>query len=181
MLEAAQWVFATAVHDATSDRIYLNGALVATGASVDPTASGNVTPKIGRWHQSTNEVLYGAVDEVSVWADALTDEEVATLAGSGGLADDPDVRSVVNTTGAYTAEAGDVVLAAGTFTVTLPTAVGLLGEEITVKNTGAGTITIGRTSSQTIDGAASNDSLAAQEARTYMSDGGGWHVIGGYL
>jgi hypothetical protein len=40
----------------------------------------------------------------------------------------------------------------GTFTVTLPTAVGVSGNIYIVKNSGAGTITVATTSSQTIDG-----------------------------
>jgi hypothetical protein len=51
----------------------------------------------------------------------------------------------------------DMILAdatSGTFTITLPTAVGLLGKQFTIKriNTNANNVTIGTTSSQTIDG-----------------------------
>lgn len=64
----------------------------------------------------------------------------------------------------------------GTFTVTLPTAVGAAGRQITIKNSGAGTITIATVSAQTIDGAATK-SLAVQYASaTVVSDGANWKV-----
>ena len=54
----------------------------------------------------------------------------------------------------YTATSSDSVIncTSGTFTVTLPTAVGITGRKYTIKNSGTGVITIGTTSSQTIDG-----------------------------
>lgn len=54
-------------------------------------------------------------------------------------------------TGTYTASATDhtIECTANTFTVTLPTAVGVTGRQYTVVNSGSGTITIGTTSSQT--------------------------------
>ena len=43
----------------------------------------------------------------------------------------------------------------GTFTVTLPTAVGKAGRVYIIKNSGSGVTTVGTTSSQTIDGVTS--------------------------
>jgi len=56
----------------------------------------------------------------------------------------------------YTITAADYMVDAtsGTFNITLPTAVGVAGKIFEVKNSGAGTITVDTTSSQTIDGAA---------------------------
>jgi hypothetical protein len=55
---------------------------------------------------------------------------------------------------AYTVSASDYQIEAtsGTFTVTLPTAVGITGRVYSIKNSGTGTITVATTSSQTIDG-----------------------------
>lgn len=54
-------------------------------------------------------------------------------------------------TGTYTATGNDhtIECTANTFTVTLPTAVGITGRIYYIVNSGAGTITIGTTSSQT--------------------------------
>lgn len=87
ILPADEWTFVVAVADNTSNRIYLNGALVTTGTAIDPAPTTNISPKIGFWMHSDNETLYGAVDEVSVWGAALTADEIATLytAGVGGV------------------------------------------------------------------------------------------------
>ena len=65
---------------------------------------------------------------------------------------------------------------AGTFTTTLPTAVGVTGKEYTVKNSGVGIITVATTSSQTIDGA-STKTLSAKASITVLSTGSNWIVL----
>jgi len=66
---------------------------------------------------------------------------------------------------------------AKSFTVTLPTAVGLLGRRFEIINSGTGTITIAATSSQTINGQ-SNQQLAAQyTSMTVVSDGANWKIV----
>jgi hypothetical protein len=60
---------------------------------------------------------------------------------------------------------------ANTFTVTLPTAVGITGRIFNIKNSGTGVITVDTTSSQTIDGITSQtlnqyDSMAVQSTGT---------------
>jgi len=61
----------------------------------------------------------------------------------------------VAVTGTYNIGTSDyfVDCTSNTFTVTLPNAVGVAGKIYIIKNSGAGTITLGTTSSQTIDGA----------------------------
>lgn len=91
ILTAGQWTFVCAVHDTTSNRIYLNGALVVTGTPNDPSPGTNVEPLIGLWNYGAGTggvgggpgVLYGAVDEVVVFGTALTDDQIATLWGTG--------------------------------------------------------------------------------------------------
>jgi len=64
-----------------------------------------------------------------------------------------------------------------TITITLPTAVGQTGRIHTIKNSGTGVVTIATTSSQTIDGAATQ-SLATQWSKiTVQSTGTNWIVI----
>lgn len=82
-------------------------------------------------------------------------------------------------TGAYTIDNTDCMVdcTAGTFTVTLPTAVGLEGKYFIVKNSGIGIITIDAYGSETIDGVL-NKILAVQyESLTMISDGTNWKVI----
>jgi hypothetical protein len=67
----------------------------------------------------------------------------------------------------------------GTFTVTLPTAVGITGKMFIVKNSGAGIITIATTSSQTIDGALT---IVANQWDSFQltSNGANWIITGSF-
>jgi hypothetical protein len=87
---------------------------------------------------------------------------------------------LVSVTSTYTVLSTDYFIecTSGTFTVTLPTAVGIGGKLYVIKNTGSGTITVATTSSQTIDGL-STISLIQDESIEISSDGSNWTIIGG--
>lgn len=87
-----------------------------------------------------------------------------------------DVASVSEAS-ILTVDAEEVVLASGTITLTLFTAVGNKGVIRIVKNTGSGTVTLDGNASETIDGATTKD-LAAGAYCTIISDGANWQVIG---
>lgn len=75
---------------------------------------------------------------------------------------------------AYTILATDEYVAVtATATVTLPAASSVpAGQKFIVKSVGSGvTTTVGRNGSNTINGAASNDSLSGNTAASYVSDG----------
>lgn len=99
--------------------------------------------------------------------------------GSGTLAltGDP-VQTAYNAQGStYTALATDCVInCTGTWTLTLPTAVGVSGRLYYIKNSGAGTITMAGTGGQTFDGVAS-PTVAAGASLTVCSDGANWLVL----
>jgi hypothetical protein len=83
----------------------------------------------------------------------------------------------------YTVDGTDAVVAgtAGTaFTVTLPTAVGINGRRITVKkvDASANAVTVGTTSSQTIDGATTFALATQYKFINVMSDGANWMNVG---
>lgn len=65
----------------------------------------------------------------------------------------------------------------GTFTVTLPTAVGRTGQIYVIKNSGAGVITIATTSAQTIDGSATQTISVQYNSYTVQSNGANWITI----
>jgi len=82
-------------------------------------------------------------------------------------------------TSTYTVDNEDCIVncTSGTFTVTLPTAVGLTGQYFVVKNSGTGVITIDGDGAETIDGAA-NKILAVQyESMTLVSNGANWIIV----
>ena len=65
----------------------------------------------------------------------------------------------------------------GTFTIGLPTAVGIEGKIYQIKNSGAGNITVDPNGAQTIDGS-STVVLGPKESLYIVSNGADW-VIGG--
>lgn len=82
-------------------------------------------------------------------------------------------------TGTYTATVSNYTIdcTANTFTVTLPTAVGITGRIYVIKNSGAGTITVGTTSSQTIDGVTTQTLATQYSSYTVQSNGANWIII----
>ena len=80
-------------------------------------------------------------------------------------------------TGAYTMTATDSVItcAAGTYTISLPTAVGIAGREYVIKRIGAtGTITIDPAGTETIDGSTTKTLTSQNEVIRIVSDGANW-------
>lgn len=65
----------------------------------------------------------------------------------------------------------------GTFTVTLPTAVGIEGQYFVIKNSGAGVITIEGDGSETIDGVTFKTLAVQYESMTVVSNGANWIVV----
>lgn len=85
-------------------------------------------------------------------------------------------------TGTYSATNLDYTIdcTSGTFTVTLPTAVGIPGRIYVISNSGAGTITVGTTSSQTFANVAATPTtltMAVVGSRTVQSNGANWLLI----
>ena len=64
----------------------------------------------------------------------------------------------------------------GTFTVTLPTAVGVSGQMYFIKNSGVGVVTVACTGGQTIDGLATQ-AVAAGACMQTCSDGANWIIL----
>lgn len=66
----------------------------------------------------------------------------------------------------------------GTFTITLPTAVGCRGRHYVIKNSGTGVLTIATTSSQTIDGASTKILGVQYGGYNLTSDNINWKITG---
>ncbi len=70
---------------------------------------------------------------------------------------------------------------ANSFTITLPSAVILFSKTYIVKNTGAGTITINTTSSQTVDGGASGTvTILAGKSKHFTSNSANWIITAAF-
>lgn len=120
----------------------------------------------------TNTTLYGiAVVPTQALNGFGTATPTSTLHTTGSFA-----AGYTEKTANYTLTATDrlVNCTANSFTITLPTAVGITGREYLIKNTGsATTITIATTSSQTIDGSAPGTITTLIPLRV-VSDGANW-------
>jgi hypothetical protein len=84
----------------------------------------------------------------------------------------------VSASSAYTATTLNYVIdcISGTFTVTLPTAAGITGQQFIIKNSGAGSITVDPDGSQTIDGS-TTQVLSQYDSITIVSNGTNWIII----
>ena len=165
--------------------LYFNGVLVGSSANVTVGAGGtNRRFAIGGMTTAASQCRYykGRWAQAAIYNTALTATQVANHYNAG-VVNDPRYSSVRAVTATYAVTASDhIILANGTFTVTLPTAVGIAGRMYTIKNTGAGTITVAQTGSETTDGSTTDTTIATTKAaRTFMSDGLGWQIIDGYL
>ena len=81
----------------------------------------------------------------------------------------------------YTATDSDQTIdCAGTFTVTLPTAVGIKGKIYVVKNSGTGTITIDGDGSETIDAALTQSIAVQYKSLVIQSTDAVWVIIESY-
>ena len=87
-------------------------------------------------------------------------------------------RKITTVNANYTVLTNDDIVRANanTFTITLPTAMGISGKIYQIKNAGGGTVTLEADGSQTIDGQP-NFTLAPTDNMVVMSNGVGWDVL----
>lgn len=98
---------------------------------------------------------------------------VSELEVTGGV-----IMAYVAKTANYTLTSTDYTVdcTSGTFTVTLPTAVGCTGKIYNIKNTGTGVITIEGDGTETIDGSLFQ-TLIQWENLTVQSTGSAWIIL----
>jgi hypothetical protein len=101
----------------------------------------------------------------------------AWVEGGGGAAS--TTLPFTNQTSNYTVDNLDCVIncTSGTFTVTLPTAVGIEGQYYIIKNSGTGVITIDGNGSETIDGTVNRTLSVQYESMTLVSNGVNWIIV----
>ncbi|MBA2312753.1 MAG: LamG domain-containing protein [Actinobacteria bacterium] len=178
-----QWAHLVGTLDANTQRLYVDGNLVSS-KPVNPLTNtagyGELLVGSVGLHEGfggTMAGFNGDIDSIAVWDYTLSAADVEFLTGGG------DVLAIKSTTTSETVPDGiAMVFASGTITVTLPSAEGISGRTILIKRTGGGTITIGRTSSQAIDGVAADKTLTvSKSALEFTSDGAGWQITAAYL
>jgi len=86
-------------------------------------------------------------------------------------------RAYLAITATYTVLTTDAIIEAtsGTFTVNLPTAVGLTGQDFTFYNSGGGVITIDGSGAETISGSGTT-TVASGKSKSIVSNGANWLI-----
>ena len=174
--------------DATGDVMYRSsGGLLARSAGFNWNGTNRLSPTYvtlaaGTATAGTAPLVFTSGTFLTAPAvgscEFLTDR-LAFTTTTGTTRKDVDLLVYRGITTLRTLDGSDelVNITSGTFTVTLPTAVGFTVFYI-VKNSGTGVITLATTSSQTIDGAASGTiTLAQYDSRVLRSDGANWIVV----
>lgn len=154
----------------------VNGATTNYGIDAETTGAGT-TNIAGYFASSSGTNNYGIIvpsggGSVGIGNSAPT----STLDITGGSIAFNYVAKTAN----YTLTGTDNVVDAtsGTFTLTLPTAVGVTGRVYTIKNSGTGVVTIATTSSQTIDGVTTKTVNVQYSGYKLISDGSNYKIIG---
>jgi hypothetical protein len=131
--------------------------------------SAGITNPLSLWVESGASAFNGSV--------GINQSTVATstLQVSGSLS---VAYTVQTTTYSILPTDHSVNCTSGTFTATLPTAVGATGRIYIIKNSGTGVITIATTSAQTIDGSSTKTLSVQYSGVTVQSTGSNWIVIG---
>jgi hypothetical protein len=80
-VETGVWVHLAATVDTSTNRIslYLNGAFADQETRPSDIVAGDSTLYFGRWNMD-GRLLDGDLDDVAIWARALTPEEISALA-----------------------------------------------------------------------------------------------------
>lgn len=180
-----------------------NPSFTVQGAAASNRTIQWYTGNLPRWTARAKNNVESGADAGSSWALAayddagtLIDEPINVVRAAGGaLTIARPLAAVAGTfsgkvtmnngrQSAYAAKTGTYTIVAatdycinctsGTFTVTLPTAVGIAGQEFVIKNSGTGVITVATTSSQTIDGALTDVLSSRYQSITVISDGANW-------
>lgn len=165
---------------------FYNEAAGNEGLGMDASSNAEFTQKLSVGY-STPQTTYQL--DVAGTLRNTTSAAFATSSGNVGIGttgasstlhvNGSFATAYVAKTATYSASATDNIIecTSGTFTVTLPTAVGITGREYWITNTGSGTITIGTTSSQTfVNVATTPTTLTVAQFTNYraVSNGANW-------
>jgi len=125
------------------------------------------------WADADPLVVFGNGTSTTARSNSMVIYKNGNIASIGGLA--LSYKAVTTT---YTVLATDYVVdcTANSFTVTLPTAVGITGRQYIIKNSGTGTIVVDANTTQTIDGQLTQ-TLNQYDSLTIVSNGANWLIV----
>jgi len=146
-------------------------AVSTTGGTATVTNIGGVFEASGGDNNHAIQILDGSQGVGKVLTSDASGNGTWQAAGGTG----PSLRNVTSTDTFATANE-TINCTSGTFTVNLPTAVGIQGTTYTLVNSGVGVITLDGNGAETIQGSATVD-LTTQISIRVQSDGTNWIII----
>lgn len=157
--------------------MHLGQNVTRSGVSISLNNPANFTA-ITDWYNSSNTVVARMTGTGNLLIGTTTDDGINKLQVSGSAKAKGLTLGYVAVTATYSILTTDYTIecTSGTFTVTLPTAIGVTGQLYNIKNSGTGSITLATTSSQTIDGA-TIATLLSLNSITVQSNGSNWIVL----
>jgi hypothetical protein len=172
----------------------VNGTRVLVWQQTAKSENGIYVARAGAWERAADfnaldDLLEGAIVPV---IDGLKynnkvficiSDSITTVGSSDIEFEEYASTDYVAKTAAYTAthrDLGKTFGCDGTFTFDLPTAVGIKGKRIIVKNEGAGTITVDGSGAETIDGAATKVLSVQYDGFVFQSNGTNWSIVGAF-
>ena len=166
-----------------------NNAAIGTNAlGTNTTGSNNIAIGYNADVSSNNLSNAIAIGTLAIVSASNTiqlgNSSITNVITSGTFKSNGIISNIVTKTSAYTILTSDEIITADAtsalFTITLPTAVGVTGQTYTIKriNSGSNAVTVGTTSSQTIDGITTYALSAQYKYVKVVSDGANWIIIG---
>ena len=149
---------------------HVQGQFNLTSSTQSAFIIGNGSDDLNR-----SNLVYAAGNQVDVYGDLI----VTGLTQTNGITSTSRITFPQRTIGsAYTATTDDFMIdvSGGTFSVTLPSAIGIKGRILAISNNGTGLVTVQPILGQTIDGK-SYISLGLTNALQLSSDGVNWTTI----
>ena len=157
---------------------------LVTPLAISPSvASSTIAPIISSSSLGPSGVTAGTYgDSTHVGQFTVDASGIVTAAANVAInyASQPVIHPYVEKTAAYTLTASDYLVncTSGTFSITLPTAVGKTGQQYVIKNSGNGRIGIATTAGQVVDAYASGTiTLIQWECIHVVSTGSNWRIL----
>ena len=163
---SSAWYFNNVIDPDTGIK-FVSSDIMATWLGTNTGFFFNPNPSVTSIAVSTDATLTG---------DGTVGDPLSVVPSGGGGGTSPTLRNI-SATDTFATTEETLNCTSGTFTVNLPTAVGIQGTTFTLVNSGTGVITLDGNGTETINGSLTIDIKRNKLSRTVQSDGSNWIII----